>query len=103
MYIVSMDLTPNELNFVRQALDLVSIKGTDAKFLASLQIKIETELTEIQQLLTLQEAEKQAVLQELIEKELAEIQRLAEEEERRKVEIQQQIISTETVKSSTKK
>ena len=77
MYIVSMDLTPNELNFVRQALDLVSIKGTDAQFLANLQIKFE--------------------------KELAEIQRLAEEEERRKVEIQQQIISTETVKSSTKK
>jgi plasmid maintenance system antidote protein VapI len=72
-----MDLTPNELNFVRQALDLVSIKGTDAQFLANLQIKFE--------------------------KELAEIQRLAEEEERRKVEIQQQIISTETVKSSTKK
>jgi len=77
MYIVSMDLTPNELNFVRQALDLVSIKGTDAQFLANLQLKFEGEL--------------------------AEIQRLAEEEERRKIEIQQQIITAEANKSSAKK
>jgi plasmid maintenance system antidote protein VapI len=72
-----MDLTPNELNFVRQALDLVSIKGTDAQFLANLQIKFE--------------------------RELAEIQRLNEEEERRKVEIQQQITTAEANKSSAKK
>ena len=77
MYIVSMDLTPNELNFVRQALDLVSIKGTDAQFLANLQIKFE--------------------------RELAEVQRLVEEEERRKVEIQQQITTAEANKSSAKK
>ena len=77
MYIVSMDLTPNELNFVRQALDLVSIKGTDAQFLANLQIKFE--------------------------RELAEIQRLNEEEERRKVEVQQQITTAEANKSSAKK
>ena len=77
MYIVSMDLTPNELNFVRQALDLVSIKGTDAQFLANLQLKFE--------------------------RELAEIQRLNEEEERRKVEIQQQITTAEANKSSAKK
>lgn len=76
MYIVSMDLTPNELNFVRQALDLVSIKGTDAQFLANLQLKFE--------------------------RELAEIQRLNEEEERRKVEIQQQITAIEVAKSSKK-
>ena len=50
MYIVSMDLTLNELNFVRQALDLVSIKGTDAQFLANLQLKFERELAEIQRL-----------------------------------------------------
>jgi len=77
MYIVSIDLTPNELNFVRQALDLVSIKGTDAQFLANLQIKFE--------------------------RELAEIQRLNEEEERRKIEVQQQITTAEANKSSAKK
>jgi len=72
-----MDLTPNELNFVRQALDLVSIKGTDAQFLANLQLKFE--------------------------RELAEVQRLNEEEERRKIEVQQQITIAEANKSSAKK
>jgi hypothetical protein len=69
MDLFAVDFSFNELQFLRQSLDLVTIKGTDAKFLASLQIKIETELVEIQQLLALQEAEKQAALQELIEKE----------------------------------
>jgi len=77
MYIVSMDLTPNELNFVRQALDLVSIKGTDAQFLANLQLKFERELDEVQ--------------------------RLNEEEERRKIEVQQQITTAEANKLSAKK
>lgn len=76
MFIVTMDFTPNELTFVRQALDLVSIKGTDAKFLAGLQIKIEEELINLQ--------------------------KMAEEEEKRKVEVQQQIIATEAAKSSKK-
>lgn len=48
MNIFAVDFTQNELVFIRQALDLVSIKGTDAKFLAGLQFKIEGELTEIQ-------------------------------------------------------
>jgi hypothetical protein len=69
MDLFAVDFSFNELQFLRQSLDLVSIKGTDAKFLANLQIKIETELVEIQRMLTLQEAEKQAALQELIEKE----------------------------------
>lgn len=69
MDLFAVDFSFNELQFLRQSLDLVSIKGTDAKFLASLQIKIETELAEIQQMLTQQEVEKQAALQELIEKE----------------------------------
>lgn len=76
MYIVTMDFTPNELTFVRQALDLVSIKGTDAKFLAGLQTKIEEELINLQ--------------------------KMAEEEERRKVEVQQQITTAEAAKSSKK-
>jgi hypothetical protein len=76
MFIVSMDFTPNELTFVRQALDLVSIKGTDAKFLANLQTKIEEELINLQ--------------------------KIAEEEEKRKVEVQQQIIAAEVAKSSKK-
>ena len=69
MDLFAVDFSFNELQFLRQSLDLVTIKGTDAKFLASLQIKIETELAQIQQMLAQQEIEKQAALQELIEKE----------------------------------
>ena len=46
-----MDFSPNELNFLRQALDLVTVKGTDAKFLAGLQLKLENELAEIAKML----------------------------------------------------
>ena len=69
MDLFAVDFSFNELQFLRQSLDLVTIKGTDAKFLASLQIKIETELVEIQQMQLQQEIEKQAALQEIIEKE----------------------------------
>ena len=69
MDLFAVDFSFNELQFLRQSLDLVTIKGTDAKFLASLQIKIETELAEIQRMLTLQEAEKQTALQEIVERE----------------------------------
>lgn len=69
MDIFSIDFTLNELIFLRQSLDIVSIKGTDAKFLANLQIKLESETAQIQQMLSLHEIEKQAALQEIIEKE----------------------------------
>ena len=69
MDLFAVDFGFNELQFLRQSLDLVSIKGTDAKFLANLQIKIETELAEIQRMLTQQDVEKQAALQEIVEKE----------------------------------
>ena len=51
MDIFSMDFTLNEITFLRQSLDLVTIKGTDAKFLAGLQIKLEHELAEIQRMI----------------------------------------------------
>ena len=51
MNIFAVDFTQNELLFIRQSLDLVTIKGTDAKFLAGLQFKIEGELTEIQRII----------------------------------------------------
>jgi hypothetical protein len=69
MDLFSVDFTLNELIFLRQALDIVSIKGTDAKFLANLQIKLESETAQIQQMLSLHEIEKQAALQEVIERE----------------------------------
>jgi hypothetical protein len=47
MDLFSVDFTLNELIFLRQASDIVSITGKDAKFLASLQNKLEHEITEI--------------------------------------------------------
>jgi hypothetical protein len=66
MYIVSMELQPGELNFIRQALDLVTVKGTDAKFLASLQIKFETELAEVQKMIEQEEVSKQEGLKKIM-------------------------------------
>lgn len=66
MYIVSIDLQPGELNFIRQALDLVTVKGTDAKFLASLQIKFETELAEVQKMMEQEEVSKQEGLKKIM-------------------------------------
>jgi hypothetical protein len=66
MYIVSIDLQPGELNFIRQALDLVTVKGTDAKFLASLQIKFETELAEVQKMIEQEEVSKQEGLKKIM-------------------------------------
>jgi len=48
MDIFSVDLTLTELIFLRQASDIVSITGKDAKFLASLQDKLENEIAQIQ-------------------------------------------------------
>ena len=66
MYIVSIDLQPGELSFIRQALDLVTVKGTDAKFLASLQIKLETELAEVQKMIEQEEVSKQEGLKKIM-------------------------------------
>jgi len=69
MNIFSIDLTQNEITFLRQALDLVTIKGTDAKFLASLQIKLEDELIQITKILRQEEEVKQQSLQDMISRE----------------------------------
>ena len=61
-----MDFSPNELNFLRQALDLVTVKGTDAKFLAGLQLKLENELVEIQKILEQESINKVQSLDQII-------------------------------------
>jgi len=50
MEVFSIDVTQNELMFLRQSLDLVNISGKDAKFLASLQTRLENELAEIERM-----------------------------------------------------
>jgi hypothetical protein len=50
MDLFSVDFLLTELVFLRQASDIVSITGKDAKFLASLQNKLETEIGQIQKI-----------------------------------------------------
>lgn len=47
MDLFSIDLTPQEISILRQALDIITITGKDAKTIASLQIKLESEIAEI--------------------------------------------------------
>jgi hypothetical protein len=68
MNIYSVDLTLNELNFIRQSLETVTIQGKDAKFLATLQVKIEQELAEIQKMIQAEEQKKMLALSETITK-----------------------------------
>jgi hypothetical protein len=63
MDIFSIDVTPQEIAFIRQSLDLVQISGKDAKFLANLQVKLENEYSQIQEIKAEEEAKKQAELQ----------------------------------------
>ncbi len=47
MNIFSIELTLPEIQTLRQSLDVINIVGKDARFLASLQIKLENELEQI--------------------------------------------------------
>lgn len=66
MNVFSVDLTHNELSFIRQSLELPTISGKDAKFLATLQVKIEHELNSI---FEQEELKKQEGLKEIIQAE----------------------------------
>jgi len=67
--IFSIDLNQNEIIFIRQALDLVTVSGKDAKFLANLQIRIEQELLQIDELKRKEDQKKQAELQQVVQHE----------------------------------
>ena len=69
MDIFSIDVTHNELAFLRQSLDVVSVSGKDAKFLANLQTKIETELLQIEQMKQAEEQKKREDLQQILTQE----------------------------------
>ena len=47
MDIFSIELSLHEIPTLRQSLDVITIAGKDARFLASLQIKLENELQQI--------------------------------------------------------
>jgi hypothetical protein len=69
MNIFSIDLTHPEINFIRQALETVSIQGRDAKFCANLQLKLEHELEEITRMIKEEEESKMLGLQQIVESE----------------------------------
>lgn len=71
MDIFSIDVTHNELAFIRQSLEIVTVSGKDAKFLATLQVKIENELMQIEQMKQAEEQKKRESLQQLISHEEA--------------------------------
>jgi hypothetical protein len=47
MNIFSIELTLPEIQTLRQSLDVITIAGKDAQFLAALQIKLESEIQQI--------------------------------------------------------
>jgi hypothetical protein len=69
MNLFSVDFSLIELSFIRQSLDGVTIKGSDAKFLSNLQTKLECEINEIQQMLNKAEEAKVNDLQQVIQHE----------------------------------
>jgi hypothetical protein len=66
MDLFEINLTFNELTFLRSALDPISIQGRDARFVASLQIKLEHEIEEVKRMLQEAETQKMEDLQEAI-------------------------------------
>ena len=66
MDLFEINLTFNELTFLRSALDPISIQGRDARFVASLQIKLELEIEEVKRMLQEAENKKMEDLQDAI-------------------------------------
>jgi len=69
MDLFSIDFTHNELIFIRQTLELPTISGKDAKFLAGLQLRIENELIQIEQMKNQEAQKKEEDLQALLKAE----------------------------------
>ena len=69
MNIFSVDFSHAELNFLRQALETVPIQGRDAKFCASIQIRLEQELDEITRMIKAEENQKAMGLQQIVQAE----------------------------------
>lgn len=66
MDLFSVDLTPGELQLIRQSLEIITITGKDAKFVASLQSKLEHELAQITHMLSSAEQKKAQELEAII-------------------------------------
>lgn len=66
MDIFSVELNVLELQILRQSLDAITIKGSDAQFIANLQYKLESEINQISAMMAQAEKEKEEQLQKMI-------------------------------------
>jgi len=66
MDVFSIDLSIPEIQTIRQSLDLITIAGKDAKFLAALQTKLESELSQIDQMIKSADVKKHQELQKAL-------------------------------------
>jgi len=66
MELYSVDLTTAEIQLMRQALDVITITGKDARFVANTQLKLEHDLKQIVEMQQQFELQKQAELQQAI-------------------------------------
>ena len=54
------NLTIEEISVLRQALNVIEIKGSSAQFIANLQIKLDNEISQIREMIAQEEKKKQA-------------------------------------------
>ena len=78
MDIFSVELNVLELQIIRQSLDVITIKGSDAQFIANLQYKLESEINQISALMAQAEKEKEEGLQKMIAAEARKAKKQAE-------------------------
>lgn len=69
MDIFSIDITIPEIQLLRSSLDVITINGKDAKFVAGLQIKLEQEMQSIQQMIAEAEEKKKKDLEQVMAQE----------------------------------
>ena len=78
MDIFSVELNILELQIIRQSLDVITIKGSDAQFISNLQYKLESEINQISEMITQSEKEKEEQLQKMIAAEARKAKKQAE-------------------------
>ena len=69
MDIFSIDITIPEIQLLRSSLDVITVSGKDAKFVAALQIKLEQEMQSIQQMIAEAEEKKKKDLEQVMAQE----------------------------------
>ena len=78
MDIFSVELNILELQIIRQSLDVITIKGSDAQFIANLQYKLESEINQISVMIAQAEKEKEEGLKKMIAAEARKAKKQAE-------------------------